>query len=157
MLFRSAVLVEQLRVRRLETYVGKAGAVEHVQRARSTHQPLWQRRYLDLLLLIPAYYGYRQLKERGTISILGRTPAIPSTGGDSGAGGDPFTDPLLILTPAFCLLALALLSVRIFPLIMGFAGYLTSRLPGVSGLLALRYLTRAPRAYIGPVDRKSVV
>ena len=60
------------------------------EQARSVGRPWWQRAYLDLLLLVPAYYGYRQLQERGTISLLGRGPA----------GGDPFTNPLLILAPA---------------------------------------------------------
>jgi putative ABC transport system permease protein len=111
------------------------------ERARSIRRPLWQRAYLDLLLLIPAYYGYRQLEQRGTISILGR--GVP--------GGDPFQNPLLILTPALWLLALALISARLFPILMGLLGNLLSRLPGVSGMLALRYLTRTPRAYTGPV------
>ena len=111
------------------------------ERARSIRKPLWQRMYLDVLLLIPAYYGYQQLKQRGTVSIFGR--GLP--------GGDPFSNPLLILTPALCMLALALLSLRIFPLVMGLVGNLVSRLPGVAGLLALRYLTRTPRAYTGPI------
>jgi putative ABC transport system permease protein len=110
-------------------------------RARSIARPLWQRLYLDLLLLIPAYYGYRQLVARGTISVLGR----------ESPGGDPFTNPLLILTPAFCMLALALLALRLFPLVTAGVGWLIARLPGVSGMLALRYLTRTPRSYTGPV------
>ncbi len=115
------------------------------ERARSISRPLWQRFYLDLLLLIPAYYGYRQLQTRGTISILGRTAS------GSAAGSDPFTNPLLILTPAFCMLALALLALRLFPLLTAAIGWIVGRLPGVSGLLALRYLTRSPRGYTGPV------
>ena len=111
------------------------------ERARSIQKPVWQRFYVDFLLLIPAYYGYLQLKQRGTISIFGR--GLP--------GGDPFSNPLLILTPALWLLALALLSARLFPILMGVVGNIISRLPGVSGLLALRYLTRTPRAYTGPV------
>ncbi len=111
------------------------------ERARSIRRPLWQRLYLDVLLLIPAVYGYQQLRQRGTISILGTD--LP--------GGDPFSNPLLILTPALWLLVLALLSARIFPLIMGFFGHLVSRLRGVSSLLALQYLTRSPRGYTGPV------
>lgn len=112
-----------------------------LERARSISRPLWQRMYLDVLLLIPAWYGYQQLKQRGTVSFLGR--GLP--------GGDPFTNPLLILTPALWLVALALLSARLFPLLMGIISRVISMLPGVSGLLALRYLTRTPRAYTGPV------
>lgn len=111
------------------------------ERARSIGRPLWQRLYLDVLLLLIAYYGYRQLQARGTVSFLGR--GMP--------GGDPFSNPLLILTPALWLLALALLSVRLFPLLMGLIADVVGRLRGVSSLLALRYLTRTPRAYTSPV------
>ena len=105
------------------------------ERARAIRRPLWQRAYVDLLLLIPAYYGYRLLRDRRSID-----PAA-----------DPFSDPLLILTPALWMLALALLCARVFPILMGAAGRIVARLPGISGLLALRYLTRTPRAYTGPV------
>src|SRR5919202_929397 len=111
------------------------------EQARSVRRPLWQRLYLDFLLLIPAYYGYQQLRQSGTISVLGQ----------GGTAGDPVSNPLLILTPALWLLALGLLCARLFPLLMGLIGSIVSRLPGVSGLLALRYLTRTPRAYTGPV------
>ncbi len=111
------------------------------ERARSIRKPLWQRLYFDVVLLLIAYYGYRQLAARGTISF---------SGGDT-PGGDPYSNPLLILTPALWLLALALLSIRLFPLLMGLVGDAVNRLRGVSGLLALRYLTRTPRAYTAPV------
>jgi putative ABC transport system permease protein len=111
------------------------------ERARSIGRPWWQRAYLDLLLLIPAYYGYTMLRDQGTISLPGREQLA----------GDPFANPLLFLTPALWLLALALLSARVFPLLMGLISNIISRLRGVSGLLALRYLTRTPRAYTGPV------
>jgi len=111
------------------------------ERARMVRRPIWQRMYLDVLLLVAGYYGYRQLRDRGTISFLGRDAPTD----------DPFSNPLLILTPALCILALALFSVRLFPLLMGVLGYVTNRLSGVSSLLALRYLTRTPRAYTSPV------
>jgi len=111
------------------------------ERARSIHKPLWQRLYLDFILLGIAYLGYRQLRDRGTISIVGRGNTV----------GDPFSSPLLILTPALWLLALALLSIRLFPVLMGGVGNIVARWRGVSSLLALRYLTRTPRAYTSPV------
>jgi putative ABC transport system permease protein len=110
------------------------------ERARSIRKPMWQRIYLDVVLLLIAYYGYRQLTTRGTISF-----------GPGAQSGDPYSNPLLILTPALWLLALALLSVRLFPILMGLVGNAVSRLRGVSSLLALRYLTRTPRAYTAPV------
>jgi putative ABC transport system permease protein len=111
------------------------------ERARSLGRPFWQRMYLDVLLLVPAWYGYSQLKVRGTINILGQ----------GGAGGDPFSNPLLVLAPMLSQIALALVSLRLFPLLMSVVSWGIGRLPGVSALLALRYLTRSTRAYIGPV------
>jgi putative ABC transport system permease protein len=111
------------------------------ERARDTKRPFWQRACIDLLLLIPVYYGYTQLKERGTVAILGF----------GGGTADPFSNPLLLLAPTLYIFALALVVVRLFPLIMRVLAWALSRLPGVSTITALRYLSRTPRAYTGPI------
>ncbi|HEU5098616.1 MAG TPA: FtsX-like permease family protein, partial [Roseiflexaceae bacterium] len=111
------------------------------ERARDTKRPLWQRAYIDLLLLFPVYYGYTQLKERGTVAILGF----------GGGTADPFSNPLLLLAPTLYIFAFALVVVRVFPLLMRALAWLLSRLPGVSTITALRYLSRTPRAYTGPI------
>jgi putative ABC transport system permease protein len=111
------------------------------ERARSTSRPFWQRAFLDLLLLVPAYYGYTQLQQRGTI-------ALPIIGG---AAGDPFGNPLLLLAPSLYMFALALVAVRLFPLLMRLLSWASSWLPGIATITALRYLARTPRAYTGPV------
>ncbi|MEP7190602.1 MAG: FtsX-like permease family protein, partial [Roseiflexaceae bacterium] len=111
------------------------------ERARDTKRPFWQRTYIDLLLLIPVYYGYSQLKERGTVAILGF----------GGGAADPFSNPLLLLAPTLYIFALALVVVRLFPLAMRVLAWMLSRLPGVSTITALRYLSRTPRAYTGPI------
>jgi putative ABC transport system permease protein len=111
------------------------------ERARDTKRPFWQRAYIDLLLLIPVYYGYTQLKERGTVAILGF----------GGGTADPFSNPLLLLTPTLYIAALALVVVRVFPLVTRLLAWALSRLPGVSTITALRYLSRTPRAYTGPI------
>jgi putative ABC transport system permease protein len=111
------------------------------ERARSTRKPWWQRVYLDLLLLIPVYYGYTQLSQRGTIAFLG-----------FGVGsGDPFGNPLLLLAPSLFIFALALVSTRIFPMLMSLLAWLANRLPGVATVTAMRYLARSTAAYTGPV------
>jgi len=109
------------------------------ERARAVSRPFWQRAWLDILLLIAVYYGYTQLKQRGTVAILG------------GAGGDPFANPLLLLTPTLYMLALALVATRLFPLAMRLLAWMLGRLPGIAVITALRYLARTPRAYTGPV------
>ena len=111
------------------------------ERARATRKPWWQRAYLDLLLLVPVFYGYTQLRQRGTIAFLG-----------FGVGaGDPFGNPLLLLAPSLFIFALALVSTRVFPLAMSLLAWLANRLPGVSTVTALRYLARSQAAYTGPV------
>ncbi|HET9224523.1 MAG TPA: FtsX-like permease family protein, partial [Roseiflexaceae bacterium] len=111
------------------------------ERARATRPPLWQRAFLDLLLLIPVYYGYQQLRQHGTISFLSF----------SLSPDDPFANPLLLLAPTLYIFAFALIATRLFPLLMrGLAGAL-NRMPGVAIITALRYLARTPRAYVGPV------
>jgi putative ABC transport system permease protein len=111
------------------------------ERARASSRPLWQRAYLDLLLLVPVYYGYTQLKQRGTISFLGLD--LPTD--------DPFANPLLLLAPTLYIFALALVAMRLFPTLMRLLAWLLGRLPGISAITALRYLARTPRAYTGPV------
>ncbi|HJZ47746.1 MAG TPA: FtsX-like permease family protein [Roseiflexaceae bacterium] len=111
------------------------------ERARDTKRPFWQRACIDLLLLIPVYYGYTQLKQRGTVAILGF----------GGGTADPFSNPLLLLTPTLYIFALALVVLRLFPLLMRGLAWVLGRLPGVSSITALRYLSRTPRAYTGPI------
>ncbi len=111
------------------------------ERARGFRKPWWQRFYLDILLLIPVYYGYTQLSQRGSISFLGF----------GGGGSDPFNNPLLLLAPSLAIFTLALVATRLFPLLMTALAWLTSRLPGVATVTALRYLARTPSAYSGPV------
>lgn len=108
------------------------------QRARALLRPLWQRTFLDVLLLVPPLYGWYLLDQQGTI-------ALP------GSGDDPFSNPLLFLVPALFCFSLALLAVRFFPLIMGALAWLAGRLPAVTPLLTLRQLARAAGQYGGPL------
>jgi putative ABC transport system permease protein len=111
------------------------------ERARTTQRPWWQRGFLDVLLLVPVYFGYVQLREQGTIAL----PGFEQT------NTDPFSNPLLLLTPSLYVFALALVAVRLFPLVMRVLAWVLSWLPGVAMITALRYLARTPRAYTGPV------
>ena len=109
------------------------------ERARAMEKPVWQRFFLDFLLLIPAGYGYYILENRGTISFL-----------DNQGGGDPFKDPLLFLVPAITIFAVSLLIVRIFPLVMEFLAWLAAQVSkAVSIVLAFRQLARVSRQYTG--------
>jgi len=110
-------------------------------RARAMEKPLWQRFFLDFLLLIPCGYGYYVLNNRGTINFLR---------GTAGSAGDPFSDPLLFLAPSLTIFAVSLVMIRIFPLAMEFLAWLAGQIsPAVSVVLAFRQLARVSRQYTG--------
>lgn len=112
------------------------------ERARESSKPFWQRTFLDLLLLLPVYYGYTLLQQQGTLAVLGL----------SGPAGDPFGNPLLLLAPSIYIFALGLISAtRLFPLFMSALAWMFNRMPGISTITALRYLARTSNAYTGPV------
>ena len=111
--------------------------------ARSLERPWWQRMYLDVLLLAVPLYGYYLLRQRGTISFLGRSL--------SAAEGDPFRNPLLFLVPTLFVFSLALIFIRLFPLLMEGLARAAQALPEASPLLALRQLARSSRQYTGPL------
>ena len=110
------------------------------ERARATRPPLWQRLYLDILLLIPAVYGYQQLRLSGMIGVPGVT-----VGTD-----DPFRNPLLLLAPALMVFAGTLVGMRFLPLLLRGLAWMVGLLPGVAIVTALRFLARTPGAYGGP-------
>ncbi|HEU5086533.1 MAG TPA: ABC transporter permease, partial [Roseiflexaceae bacterium] len=111
------------------------------ERARELQAPWWQRLFIDIMLLIPAVYGYQQLRNNGMIGVPG-VSASPD---------DPFRNPLLLLAPALLIFALALLALRIFPRFLALLAWLFARFPGVALVTALRFLARTPQAYSGPV------
>ena len=111
------------------------------ERARSLRKPLWQRFYLDFLLLVPPLYGYYMLKQRGTISILGQNLSA----------GSPYQNPLLFLVPTLFVFAVALICIRLLPAMMSAMAWAGAKLRGAAHVLALRHLARSPAHYLGPL------
>ncbi len=110
------------------------------EHARPVRGPFWYRYYLDLLLVPPTAYAYRQLADRGTLALL--VQDRPE---------DLYRDPLLILVPALFVLTAALLTMRLFPLFMRALDRLASIAPWVTPHLALRELGRQHQNYINPL------
>lgn len=127
--------------------VARANVISlNTDRGRNLRRPLWQRAYLDVLLLIPVAYGYLQLSQTGSLSVFGRSLSTEN----------PLRDPVRYLLPMMLMTSLALLVARIFPLVMrGLAAAfnrLDGRLPFVTSLLlAARELARSPGDYLGPL------
>jgi putative ABC transport system permease protein len=114
-----------------------------VDYARSLLAPAWQRLFLDVILLGIVGYGYYQLRERGSLSVLGV--------GVSTAGGDPLREPILFIAPSLFVFALALVTIRLFPITMTILSGVTSAARQVFWQLAFRNLSRAPGRYVGPL------
>ena len=76
---------------------------EERERARPMRLPFWYRYYLDLLLIIPAYYAYDQMVKRG--SLAGLVTDRPE---------DLYRDPLLVVVPALFILTASLVATRLF-------------------------------------------
>lgn len=111
------------------------------EQARALKRPWWQRAWLDVLLLIPAGYGYYQLRQQGTIV----TPGTATT------GDTPFQNPLLFLIPILVVFSLSLLFVRVLPWLMSLISWLLARTDSIGFLLATRQLARTPRLYAMPL------
>ncbi len=94
----------------------------------------WQRMYLDVLLLIPAYYVLYTLQHQGGL----QTEAT-----------DPFSDPLVFVGPTLFALGNTLLFLRTWPLLIGLWARLMTFGRGISLLMALRELTRSIGRYRG--------
>ena len=90
--------------------------------------PVWQRYYLDLILIVAPLYGWYQMARQG---------ALPC----GAAGSDPFANPLLFV-PVLFAFPWAALSAR-FPLLMRLLASLAAWLPGTTLLLTLRQLALA--------------
>jgi putative ABC transport system permease protein len=109
-------------------------------RARPSKGPFWYRAYLDFLLLIPTYYAYRQVSQKGSLSILFES-----------SPADLYQDPLLILVPALFVLTASLMVLRLFPLIMRLLDFFANLVPWTTPHLALRELARRSHTYINPL------
>ena len=117
--------------------------------ARHTRAPLWQRIFLDVILLVVSGYLLNQMRiSGGIVPIISRATGS----GAAAAAANPFADPVRFLAPVLMLAACALVLARLFPYAMRFLAWLAGKLPvNTSILLALRSLARAPGIYIGPL------
>lgn len=119
---------------------GETVLTQQREHARPPRGPFWYRAYLDLLLLIPAYYGYMQLTQRGSLGAL--VEDRPE---------ELYQDPLLVVVPALFVVVMAFLAMRLFPWAMRLLDWLANRTPWLTPHLALRQLGRYSQNYINPM------
>ena len=99
--------------------------------SRTLRSPLYQRLFLDVILLGLAIYGYFLLRSRGSLLTVGPE-------------GELFSDPLLIVIPVVFIFAVSLVFLRFFPWIVGFLTWAGSRFYGPGMHLGLRQIGRSP-------------
>src|SRR5260221_994136 len=94
----------------------------------------WERMYLDVLLLIPAYYVLYTLSKQG---------------GMVSNAEDPFSNPISFLGPTLFALGNTLLFLRLFPFVLRIAARMFAYTRGIAMVMALRELTRSITRYRG--------
>jgi len=118
-----------------------AGAARHTiisykaEVARANKPPFWQKYFLDFAFVAVAIYGYKLLKDNGSLIAIDQN-------------GNAIQNPLLLLVPAVFMFALALVAMRVFPLVTELLSWIGNRFFPLSVLLGLRHISRSPSQYV---------
>ncbi len=113
----------------------RASIVQYKQSlARPAKQPLFLRYYLDLVLVGVGAYLFYQLRQRGSFVT-------------ESLFGDLSADPLLLVSPALFMLMIALIFLRLFPVVLRVASWGLQGLSGATILLGLWRMVRNPLHY----------
>ncbi len=102
--------------------------------ARPPQQPAFLRYYLDLALIVVGAFLFYQLRQRGSLvtdKLFGNLSA----------------DPLLLITPTLFMLMIALVFLRLFPVVLRIASWAGRGLNGATIPLGLVHLVRSPLHY----------
>jgi ABC-type lipoprotein release transport system permease subunit len=101
------------------------------QISRPGRQPAFLRYYLDLVLVAGAAFAFYQLRQRGSFVT-------------ESLFGDLSVDPILLATPSLFMLMVALVFLRLFPLLLQLVMWLTRSLSGATISLGLTRMARSP-------------
>jgi ABC-type lipoprotein release transport system permease subunit len=113
----------------------RRGIVQQRQQlARPPRAPFWQRFYLDIVLLVIGVGLYYELRQRGTLV-------------QQNIFGDLGIDPLLLITPLLFMIAVAIVFLRVFPLLVFVAEKISKYVANSSIIISLRYMARNPIHY----------
>ena len=108
---------------------------EHRQRqARPPELPLFQRRYLDVMLLVIAVVLFWQLAEQGSVLA-------------EGLFGEAAVNHVLLAAPGLALIAASMVLLRLFPVAMRLIGGLLARYSPAALMLGVWHIARNPTPY----------
>ena len=113
----------------------RTGVMTHRQQAsRPEGQPLYQKYYLDVLMLIVGILLFRQLSEQGSVVAVG-------------VFGEIRVDQILLAVPAVILVASALVLLRLFPVAMRVISRLLSPVLPAGLVIGVWHMARNPTHY----------
>jgi len=105
---------------------------------RPPRAPFWQRFYLDLAMLVLGGVLYWEMRARGSLLTVDTLGGLEM-------------DPLLLLTPLLLVVAVAIIFLRLFPIVISLAARLGRYLTNAPVILGLRYMARSPVRYGRPM------
>jgi ABC-type antimicrobial peptide transport system permease subunit len=109
--------------------------VHHRQAAaRPPRAPVWQRFYLDIILLVVGAGLYYETQQRGTLLT-------------QKVFGDLGVDPLMLITPLLFMTAVAIVFLRVFPILVNILSRSSRFITNSVIVLTLRYMARNPVHY----------
>lgn len=113
----------------------RIGVTRHRQQsARPTNVPVFQRYYLDILLLLISIVLFRQLTEQGSVVA-------------ANVFGDLVVNQLLLIMPGIVLVASAMVLLRLFPLVMNIASRAVSGSMPAAVVLGMWQMSRNATHY----------
>jgi putative ABC transport system permease protein len=120
--------------------VSRHTVVTHQQAlAQALQRPWWQRYYLDVILVVPAVYGYVLLRRPSGLPLSELTQ------------GDLFGNPILFLVPSLFVFSVGLLTLRLVPLLTKTLARLSRQARGGTLLLVFDSLSRQTARLAGPL------
>ncbi|MWC28552.1 ABC transporter permease [Paenibacillus sp. MMS18-CY102] len=118
----------------------KASIVQYKRRSsRGNAKPIWQRFYLDFVLILAVVYGYY---------TMSRSQPLPIDPSDRTGLGQSW-DPVLFFLPSAAVLASALLYIRLFPILLTIIQRIASRRMPIPLYLSIMQMARSFRTYHG--------
>ncbi|MEE9277763.1 MAG: FtsX-like permease family protein, partial [Dehalococcoidia bacterium] len=99
--------------------------------SRPPDRSVFQRYYLDIVVVVAGAILFFQLQESNSVVTEDLFGGLEQ-------------DPLLLVAPAVFIIAVAVVFLRVFPLLLGLVSWLTDRFAGIAVQLGLWHLMRAP-------------
>ena len=109
------------------------------EQSRNTRRPVWERFFLDFVLLIPGIYAYATMS--GLAKPVKFLSALQPTEGEA------FRDPLLFVAPSLFAMGLCMIMLRILPLVLRLLAAAVDRMPGVWAYLSMQQVSRRPQEH----------